>query len=168
MTPQTHTLAILSSPGLLYALIPVGVLGLGLVTFELAVAITISTLPRSRFQQNWTRYEQRRVLRVFGVVFSAWPISAALILAHVYLPLIFAMTIDALVLILVAFVISWLTRCVRQRNLIMAGHCANCLYDLRASTENDHCPECGAALHDHPAREKPRRSKPASVSRPNR
>ena len=148
------TLGILTNPGLLYALIPFGVIILGIATFELAMAITISTLPRSRFQHKWTPQEQRRVLRVFAAVFCAWPIIAALILSHVYLPLAYAIAADVLVFFAIGLGIRWILNHTRQRKLIMAGHCANCLYDLRASHESERCPECGTMLHDHPSRVK--------------
>jgi nitrate reductase NapE component len=153
-------LGILTEPGLLFTLIPVGVVVLGLVTFEVAVAITISTLPRSRFQQRWSPQEQRRVVRTFALVFCVWPVLAGLVAAHVYLPVLFALIADALVLAFAALAIRWVMHGVHQRKLIMAGHCEQCFYDLRASKDSDHCPECGAALHEHPTRARPRRRTP--------
>jgi len=147
-------LGILTDPGLLITLAPLGVIFLGVITFEIAMGVTISTLPRSRFQQKWTPQEQHRVLRVFGVVFSVWPITAGLIIAHVYAPFWLAILADGLVVLLIAACIRWFIHGKRQRQLILAGHCESCLYDLRASHENqsDHCPECGAELYDHPTR----------------
>lgn len=145
-------LGMLTHPGVLMTLIPLGVVLLGVITFELAMAITISTLPRSRFQQRWTPQEQRRVLRVFATVFCIWPMLATLIIAHVYLPLVFAVIADALVAVLVVLAFRWLAHGVKQKRLILAGHCAHCFYDLRASRDSNHCPECGVELHDHPAR----------------
>lgn len=145
-------LGILKDPSLLFALLPLAVIFLGVVTFEIAMGVTISTLPRSRFQQKWTPQEQRRVLRVFCVVFSVWPITATLILAHIFMPIWFALLADLLVLLMIAAGIRWLIHGVKQRKLILAGHCANCFYDLRANKESDHCPECGVELQEHPAR----------------
>ena len=145
-------LAIFKDPALLVTLAPLGLVLLGIITFEVAVGVTISTLPRSRFQQKWTPQEQRRVLRVFCVIFSLWPIMLTLILAHVFMPMWLALIADALVLVIVAACLRWLMLGVKQRKLILAGHCANCFYDLRASNENDACPECGVELHDHPVR----------------
>ncbi len=142
----------MTEPGFLITLIPVGIVVLGFVTFEIAMAITISTLPRSRFRQKWTTAEQRRVLRVFCLVFSVWPIVAAIILSHVYLPIIYAIGADALLLVLVVLAVRWMVHGARERRLIAAGHCENCFYDLRASRESEHCPECGTTLHDHPTR----------------
>lgn len=146
----------------LMSLIPLGVMLLGVFTFEIAMAVTISTLPRSRFQQKWTPREQRRVLRVFIVIFSIWPTAAVLILAHVYLPIWAAVATDLLALALFVLAARWLMHGIRQRKLILAGHCMNCFYDLRANKESDHCPECGIELQDHPTRAKPprRRSQP--------
>ena len=148
--------AMLVDPGLLVTLIPLGVIFLGVVTFEVAMGITISTLPRSRMQQNWTREEQRRLIRVFAMVFSVWPICVGLVLAHVFLPTMAAIVADIIVLAGVVLFIRWLRRGVHERRLVMAGHCANCFYDLRASHEHgsDHCPECGTGLEDHPARKR--------------
>jgi small-conductance mechanosensitive channel len=148
----TPILAILKDPALLVTLAPLGVIFLGVITFEVAMGVTISTLPRSRFQQKWTPQEQRRVLRVFCVVFSVWPITAALIFAHVFLLLWLALLADLLVLAAIVTCIRWLLHGVKQRKLILNGHCANCFYDLRANKESAHCPECGIELHDHPVR----------------
>lgn len=145
-------LAILKDPALLVTLAPLGLILLGIITFEVAVGVTISTLPRSRFQQKWTPQEQRRVLRVFCVIFSLWPIALMLILAHVYMAVWLALIADALAVLLIAACLRWLMHGVKQRKLILAGHCANCFYDLRASKENDACPECGVELKDHPVR----------------
>lgn len=153
MSESPLVLAILKDPTLLFTLIPLGVIFLGVLTFELAMAVTISTLPRSRMQHKWTPQEQRRVVRVFVCVFSVWPIGVALVLAHLYLPVLLALLADALVLVLVVLGIRWLRRGVRERRLIQAGHCVQCFYDLRASHAygSEHCPECGTGLHDHPA-----------------
>lgn len=156
-------LGILTEPGLLYTLIPVGVVVLGLVTFEVAVAITISSLPRSRFQQRWSLQEQRRVVRTFALVFCAWPVLVSLILAHIYLSMLYALIFDAVAAVLLALAIRWVLHGVRQRKLIMAGHCEQCFYDLRASQDSDHCPECGTHLHNHPARMDRRRKARASA-----
>lgn len=145
-------LAIFKDPALLVTLAPLGLILLGIITFEVAVGVTISTLPRSRFQQKWTPQEQRRVLRVFCVIFSLWPITLTLILAHVFLSMWLALIADALVLVMIAACLRWLMHGIKQRKLILAGHCANCFYDLRASKDNDACPECGVELYDHPAR----------------
>lgn len=146
-------LAILKDPALLVTLAPLGLIFLGVITFEVAMGVTISTLPRSRFKHKWTPQEQRRVLRVFCVVFSIWPITAGLILAHVFLSLWLALLADLLVLAAIVACIRWLMHGVKQRNLILAGHCANCFYDLRANQQSDACPECGIELHSHPLRE---------------
>lgn len=151
MTEAIPTLAIMVDPGLLLTLAPLGLIFLGVITFEIAMGVTISTLPRSRFQQKWTPAEQRRVLRVFCVVFSVWPITATLIIGHAWLPLWAAVIGDALALVLVVLCARWLMRGVKERRLIMAGHCTNCLYDLRMSKDSDHCPECGVGLEDHPS-----------------
>jgi len=145
-------LAILTDPGLLITLAPLGLIFLGVITFEIAIGITISTLPRSRFQQKWTPQEQRRVVRVFCVVFSIWPISVTLILTHVFMPFWIAILGDIIVLTIVVLCLRWLMHGVKQRKLIMSGHCANCFYDLRANKDSDECPECGVELHDHPTR----------------
>ena len=152
------TLGILKDPGLLITLAPLGLIFLGVITFEIAMGVTISTLPRSRFKQKWTPQEQRRVLRVFCVVFSVWPMLVTLILAHVFMPMWLALFADLLVLTAVVLCLRWLIHGVKQRKLILAGHCANCFYDLRASKQSDACPECGIELHDHPARTKVSRS----------
>lgn len=151
-------LAIFKDPGLLITLAPLGVIFLGVITFEVAMGVTISTLPRSRFRHKWTPQEQRRVLRVFCIVFSVWPITAGLILAHVFLSLWLALLADLLVLAIITLCVRWLVHGVKQRNLILAGHCEHCFYDLRASRESDHCPECGIELHDHPMHTLPRRA----------
>ena len=158
-------LDILTEPGLLYTLIPVGVVVMGVVSFEIAMAITICALPRSRFHQRWAPQEQRRVLRTFGLVFCVWPITAAVILAHVYLTLLFALAADALVLGLIGLGVWWIIRGLREAKLVEAGHCEHCLYDLRASQDNDHCPECGALLHHHPTRRKRQQHKRAAAPR---
>jgi len=145
-------LAMLVDPGLLVALIPFVVIFLGVITFEVAMGVTISTLPRSRFRQRWTAHERQRVARVFCVVFGFWPTSAALVLAHLYAPLWAALIGDAAALAIIVLCFRWLAHGIKQRNLILAGHCANCYYDLRASKDRDHCPECGVELHDHPTR----------------
>lgn len=152
MSEPTYILGILKDPGLLITLVPLGVLFLGIITFEIAMGVTISTLPRSRFQQRWTPQEQRRVIRVFCVVFSVWPITATLIVGHVFLPLWLALLADLLVVLIIAGCVRWLILGLKQRKLILAGHCANCFYDLRANKESDACPECGVELHDHPVR----------------
>lgn len=152
MTNVFTILAILKDPALLITLAPLGLIFLGVVTFEVAMGVTISTLPRSRFKQKWTPQEQRRVVRVFCVVFSFWPITATLILAHVFWPLWIALLADLAVLTVIVLCIRWLLHGVKQRRLILDGHCENCFYDLRASKENDHCPECGMELHNHPIR----------------
>jgi hypothetical protein len=85
-------------------------------------------------------------------VFSVWPITAALIFAHVFLLLWLALLADLLVLAAIVTCIRWLLHGVKQRKLILNGHCANCFYDLRANKESAHCPECGIELHDHPVR----------------
>lgn len=152
MIELSLTLAILKDPALLVTLAPLGLILLGVVTFEVAVGVTISTLPRSRFQQKWTPQEQRRVLRVFCVIFSLWPIMLTVILAHVFMPMWLALIADALVVLMIAACLRWLMHGIKQRKLILAGHCANCFYDLRASRDNDSCPECGIELHGHPTR----------------
>lgn len=144
--------AMLVDPGLLVTLIPLALIFLGVVTFEVAMAVTISTMPRSRMQQRWTRDEQRRLVRVFAAVFSVWPIAVGLILAHVFLPLLAAVAADLFVVALVVVGFRWVRRGMHERRLVRAGHCVNCYYDLRASRDSDHCPECGAALHEHPTR----------------
>ena len=147
-------LAIVKDPALLITLAPLGLIFLGVITFEIAMGVTISTLPRSRFQQKWTPQEQRRVVRVFCLVFSFWPMLVTLVLAHVFFPLWIALLADLLVLAAIVAGLRWLMHGVRQTKLLMSGHCTNCFYDLRASHEqgSDHCPECGTELHDHPAR----------------
>ncbi|MBX2852458.1 MAG: hypothetical protein KTR15_12020 [Phycisphaeraceae bacterium] len=155
MNEWTPILAILKDPALLVTLAPLGLIFLGVITFEVAIGVTISTLPRSRFKHKWTPQEQRRVLRVFCVVFSVWPITASLILAHAFLPLWFALLADLLVVAIIAACIRWLIHGVKQRKLVLAGHCANCFYDLRANKQSDQCPECGTELHDHPVRAGP-------------
>lgn len=147
-------LAIVKDPALLVTLAPLALIFLGVVTFEIAMGVTISTLPRSRFRQKWTPQEQRRVVRVFCVVFSIWPITATLIVGHVFLPMWLALIADLIVLAIAIGCIRWLLHGVKQTRLIMAGHCVQCFYDLRASHAHgsDHCPECGTELHDHPVR----------------
>lgn len=146
------TLCILKDPGLLITLAPLGLIFLGIVTFEIAMGVTISTMPRSRFQQKWTPQEQRRVVRVFCLVFSVWPVLALLILAHVMLPLWLAVLADLIAAGLFVACVRWWLQGIKQRKLILAGHCENCFYDLRASQDSDACPECGIALQDHPTR----------------
>lgn len=146
------TLGILKDPGLLITLAPLGLIFLGIVTFEIAMGVTISTLPRSRFQQKWTPQEQRRVVRVFCLVFSVWPTLALLILAHVTLPLWLALLSDLVVAGLFVACVRWWLQGIKQRRLILAGHCENCFYDLRMSSHSDHCPECGIELSNHPTR----------------
>lgn|GEM_PF-2551746 len=159
MSCAAPILGILSDPGLLVTLIPLGVIVLGIVSFEVAMAVTISTLPRSRFQQKWTLAEQRRVLRVFGVIFSIWPTAATVILSHLFMPGWVALMCDMAALVIVALCVRWVRRGIKQRRLIMSGHCANCFYDLRASKESDYCPECGVELRSHPARQPRGRNK---------
>lgn len=169
MAVPAPILGILKDPSLLFVLLPLAVIFLGVVTFEIAMGVTISTLPRSRFQQKWTPQEQRRVLRVFCVIFSIWPITATLILGHLFMPMWFALLADLVVLTMVMAGIRWLMHGVKQRKLIQAGHCAECFYDLRISHENqsDHCPECGAELHDHPVRVKPNNRVQQSLKQPS-
>ena len=83
-----------------------------------------------------------------------WPITATLIVSHIYLPAWAAILGDLVVLAIIVLCVRWLLHGVKQRNLIMAGHCEHCEYDLRATFEHgsDHCPECGSPLHDHPAK----------------
>lgn len=151
-----HMLAVMVDPGLLVTLIPLGVIFLGVVTFEIAMAVTISTLPRSRMQQRWTVREQRRVIRVFAAIFSVWPIGVAVVMAHVFLPVLAAVAMDLVVVALVVMFMRWLRQGMREHRLVHAGHCENCFYDLRASLEREACPECGTELHDHPARPRPK------------
>lgn len=148
-------LAFVTNPGLLVALVPFAVIFLGVITFEVAMGVTISTLPRSRFQQKWTDHERRRVFRVFCVVFSVWPIAGGLLLAHLFTPIWSAVIADLFALAAFIYCIRWLAHGIRQRNLVLAGHCANCYYDLRASKQRKSCPECGIPLHDHPALSRP-------------
>ena len=143
-------LAVVKDPALLIALAPLGVIFFGVITFEIAMGVTISTLPRSRFKQKWTPQEHRRVVRVFCVVFSIWPIAVTLTLAHVFMPMWFALLADLLVLAMIIACVRWLIHGIKQRNLILAGHCEKCFYDLRANKESDRCPECGIELHEHP------------------
>ena len=145
-------LAILVKPELLFTLIPFAVILLGVFTFEVAMAVTISTLPRSRFRQKWTDLERQRVFRVFCTVFSFWPVAATLVLLHVFAPLWMAIVADAIAVFIFAACIRWLIHGIQQRRLVHAGHCADCYYDLRASKDKDHCPECGAELKNHPMR----------------
>ena len=154
------TLAIFKDPALLVTLAPIGLIFLGVVTFEIAMGVTISTLPRSRFQQKWTPQEQRRVIRVCCIIFSFWPMLVTLIVAHVFLPLWLALLADLLVLAVMVACLRWLMHGVKQTKLIMSGHCTKCFYDLRTSLEHgsNYCPECGVELHDHPARKAPSRS----------
>lgn len=152
MLESLSILAIVKDPALLVTLAPLGIIFLGVVTFEIAMGVTISTLPRSRFKQRWTPQEHRRCVRVFCVVFSVWPITATLILAHVFLPMWLALIADLLVIAMVVACVRWLVHGVKQRRLILAGHCEQCFYDLRASRSSDHCPECGIELHEHPVR----------------
>lgn len=139
---------------MLEIIIPIVVVFLGVVSFEVAMAVTISTLPRSRMQHRWTKQESRRVLRVFAAIFSVWPMTATLVLGHLFLPLAAALVLDAVVVTLFVLSLRWLMHGVKQQRLIQAGHCVNCLYDLRAHHKEgcNHCPECGTELHDHPAR----------------
>lgn len=145
-------LAMLTEPGLLFALLPMAVILAGFLTFELAMGVTIATLPRSRFQQKWTDAERRRVTRVFLATFSIWPIGASLIVSHVYLNPTVALIADIVAVGLVLLAMRWFLRSARERRLIMAGHCVNCFYDLRANHESPSCPECGTDLDDHPHR----------------
>lgn len=147
-------LAIVKDPALLVTLAPLAILFLGVITFEIAMGVTISTMPRSRFQHKWTPQEHRRVVRVFCVVFSIWPIAVTLILAHVFMPMWLALIADLFVLAVVVGCIRWLILGINQRKLILAGHCEQCFYDLRVNHEHgsDHCPECGIELHEHPVR----------------
>ena len=132
--------------------IPIVVVFLGVASFEVAMAVTISTLPRSRMQHRWTKPESRRAMGVFATVFSTWPTIAAIVLGHLFLPLLAALLLDAVVITLYFICVRWLVRSVKQQRLILSGHCANCLYDLRASRDKEHCPECGKGLADHPAK----------------
>ncbi|MEO0475761.1 MAG: hypothetical protein AAF085_07310 [Planctomycetota bacterium] len=161
MSELPSILAIVKDPALLITLAPIGLIFLGVITFEIAMGVTISTLPRSRFQQKWTPQEQRRVIRVFCLVFSFWPILVSLIVAHVFLPMWLALFADLLVLAAVVMGIRWLMHGIKQTRLIMDGHCVKCFYDLRASLHKPHCPECGIELHDHPARIRATRKAPA-------
>lgn len=150
-------LAILADPNFIYTLIPLGVIFLGIVTFEVAMAVTISTLPRSRFKQRWTLQEQRRVIRVFLSIFSVWPMAGAVVLSHLYLPWFVALIVYAIVLAVIILGLRWFRLGIKERRLVMAGHCENCLYDLRASNASETCPECGASIQDHPSIKQPRK-----------
>lgn len=158
MNDLSLTLAILKDPAILVTLAPLALIFITVVTFEVAMGVTISTLPRSRFRHKWTPQEQRRVIRVFCIVFSFWPITATLILAHVFMPLWLALLADLIVVAAIALGVRWLLHGVKQHKLILAGHCTNCFYDLRASHESDACPECGIELHDHPVRRQSRQN----------
>lgn len=151
------SLAILTEPGLLYALLPMAVIFAGFLTFELAMGVTIATLPRSRFQHKWTDAERRRVTRVFLTTFSVWPVAAMVIIGHVYFSPMVAIIADVLAGGLVLLAVRWFVQGVRHRNLVMLGHCVNCLYDLRAHHDSETCPECGTDLRDHPQRVEKRR-----------
>ncbi|MEM6506376.1 MAG: hypothetical protein AAGC44_09015 [Planctomycetota bacterium] len=152
MSESPLILSIVKDPALLVTLAPIGLIFLGVVTFEIAMAITISTLPRSHVQQKWTVEEQRRLLRVFLSVFSVWPITVGVIAAHVFLPLLVALLVDSAILGLVVLGLLWVKRGMRDRRLALSGHCMDCYYDLRGSLDQDVCPECGSPIHDHPVR----------------
>ncbi|MEM9347383.1 MAG: hypothetical protein AAGB26_12275 [Planctomycetota bacterium] len=143
-------LSIVKDPALLVTLAPIGLIFLGVVTFEIAMAITISTLPRSRVKQKWTVEEQRRLVRVFLSVFSVWPITVGVIAAHVFLPLLIALFADLMILGLIVLGLRWIKRGMRDRRLALSGHCMDCYYDLRGSLDRDECPECGTPIHEHP------------------
>lgn len=136
---------------LLWLAAPVLLLLSLVLTFELAAALTISTLPRSRAQQHWTPHERRRVTRLFLSVFLFWPALAGSFLAYLYLPRLWMFAVWALALGLIVWVGWSVTRAIGHRRRVLAGHCIGCLYDLRGSLERDHCPECGATLALHPA-----------------
>lgn len=140
-----------SSAELLWLAAPVLLLLSLVITFEVAAALTISTLPRSRFQQQWTPHERKRVTRLFLSVFLFWPAMAASFLAYLFFPLGAAIVVWGLALALAALTLYRITLALQHKRRVMLGHCAGCLYDLRGSLERDHCPECGASLQHHPA-----------------
>jgi len=142
-----------NAPGseLLWVLAPVlGILSL-VLTFELAAALTISTLPRSRAQQQWTPHERRRVTRLFLSVFLFWPALAGGLGAYLFLPPVLAVIAWAAAGAVISFALFSVVRAAGHKRRVSAGHCTGCLYDLRGSLEQDHCPECGAILAYHPA-----------------
>jgi hypothetical protein len=140
-----------STADLLWLAAPVLLLLSLVVTFEVAAALTISTLPRSRFQQQWTPHERRRVTRLFLSVFLFWPAMVVSLGAYLFLPLGGAIVVWALALGVLVVVVYHITHAVQHKRRVMLGHCTGCLYDLRGSLDRNHCPECGAALRHHPA-----------------
>ncbi|MFI4859290.1 MAG: hypothetical protein ACIAXF_01275 [Phycisphaerales bacterium JB063] len=151
-------LANTSGNELIWIALPIVLILSGVVSFEIAAALTISTLPRSRAQQQWTPHERRRVTRLFLSVFLVWPTFAGSLLAYVYLPTVAAVVVWVLSAGLLLFVLYTLVRATGHRRRVQAGHCVGCLYDLRGSLDSDHCPECGAALANHPAIRRLRRA----------
>ena len=142
-----------NAPGseLLWVLAPVLLILSLVVTFEVAAGLTISTLPRSRFQQQWTPHERKRVTRLFLSVFLFWPALAGAFLAYLFLPIVAAFVVWFLGLGVIVFAVVNIIRAAGHKRRVFAGHCAGCLYDLRGSLDQDHCPECGAVLAHHPA-----------------
>ncbi|XAM01686.1 hypothetical protein OT109_09855 [Phycisphaeraceae bacterium D3-23] len=136
---------------LLWVAAPVLMILSGVVSFEIAAALTISTLPRSRAQQQWTPYERRRVTRLFFSVFLVWPTFVGALLAYLYLPTGWAVVVWVLAVALLAWIGYTLIRASGHQRRVREGHCVGCLYDLRGSIDQKHCPECGVALASHPA-----------------
>ncbi|MEM9415514.1 MAG: hypothetical protein AAGA29_08570 [Planctomycetota bacterium] len=152
------TLANASTHDLLWVAGPILLILSGVVSFEIAAALTISTLPRSRAQQRWTPHESRRVARLFCSIFIIWPASAGAVLAYIFLPTPWAIASWALAFALLSWVAYTLFRANRNRRRVLEGHCVGCLYDLRGSLDRDHCPECGTDLTHHPAIRRLRRA----------
>ena len=143
--------------------VPAALLLSAVLTFELAAALTISTLPRSRFQQRWTPHERRRVTRLFGTVLLLWPACAGGVAAFLLLPPVWAGVIVVLCVALLGLAMTGVVRALGHRRHVLAGHCTGCLYDLRGSLDRDGCPECGTPLSHHPAIRRLRQNK-ASVA----
>lgn len=156
------TLANSSVPDLLWVAAPVLLIVSAVITFELAAALTISTLPRSRAHQQWTPHERRRVTRLFLSVFLIWPALAGAFLAYLFLPTVAAVVVWIGATAVLGFAVYSIACAAGHRRRVMAGHCTGCLYDLRGSLEQDLCPECGAKLALHPAVKRLRKASAAA------
>jgi len=142
----------------LWLLLPIGVVLALLVTIEIAVGVTVSTLPRSRFQHKWTPSERRRVTRIFLRVLCIWPSAVGVVCANLFLPTLFYIPIDVVGLGLMVYGVVLLVKNGQRKRRILEGHCIECDYNLRGRPDATACPECGVDLEGHPGIAKLRRA----------